>query len=86
MLLYADDAKCYRVIKDHSDAEQLQQGLDLLHRTSTSAQEFGGAAFVFPSIIRKKKNPVEVVYQLGDECLKSSSCQKDLGLMANSTR
>ena len=78
--LYADDTKCFRIIDDNSDIQQLQS--DLTNLNDWSADRF----MEFNSrkckhlVITRKKNIVDSTYALNGSRILSVTTEKDLGV------
>ena len=80
LLLYADDAKIFREIKCPKDVGMLQKDL---HRMSTWSDEW--VLKFHPDklkklTITKKKHVEERIYFVGEDIVKESTCEKDLGV------
>ena len=79
--LYADDAKCSRVIQGHLDRGILQQHLSTLHQWS----ETWGMKFNTKKCkhlcITNKRNRLETSYSLGTERIPLSTEENDLGVL-----
>ena len=80
LLLYADDAKIFREIKCPKDVEMLQNDL---HEMSTWSENW--LLKFHPDKLKKltitnKKHVEERIYYVGEDIVKKSTCEKDLGV------
>ncbi|MCG8431742.1 MAG: hypothetical protein MJA29_11285, partial [Candidatus Omnitrophica bacterium] len=82
--LYADDAKCYRTIRDLNDCIALQGDLDMLWQWSN----VWGLGFSIPKCqvvsITRKANPIHFHYNLHGTVLERVNDVKDLGVTVQS--
>ena len=82
--MHADDTKVFKAIKVPEDALALQADLTSVSRWSTgSGLQFNGEKCHVQSITRKK-SPVISTYTINGEPLKSTRCERDLGVRVSS--
>ena len=82
-IMYADDLKIWRVIKDEDDADRLQQDLDFLVQWATSwCLPINAAKCSYMHIGRE--NTVNA-FHIGGVLLPLTQCEKDLGVLVSST-
>ena len=79
--LYADDAKCCRVISSQSDSDILKEDL----RSISNWSDIWNMKFNLKKCkhlcITKKRNPIMTTYQLGSNEISLSKEEKDLGII-----
>ncbi len=81
--LYADDAKCSRVIENAGDCCILQEDINFISRWSEIWDMDFNLKKCKSLSITKKRNPITTVYKLGVEDITISKEEKDLGLLLN---
>ena len=82
--MYADDTKVFKAIEVPEDALALQADLTSVSRWSTgSGLQFNGEKCHVQSITRKK-SPVISTYTINGVPLKSTRCERDLGVRVSS--
>ena len=85
MALYADDSKCFRVIKSLNDSLLLQSDLDNLSSWSkTWDMDFNKSKCTIVSFTRKQ-HPITQSYTLNGSELRRVNEQKDLGILITSS-
>ncbi|CAB4033092.1 Hypothetical predicted protein, partial [Paramuricea clavata] len=85
MALYADDSKCFRVIKSLNDSLLLQSDLDNLSSWSKSwNMDFNETKCAIVSFTRKH-HPIIQSYSLNGSELRKVNEQKDLGILTTSS-
>ena len=83
MPLYADDAKCFRELLSSDDHDALQKDLYSIEDWSDLwGTSFNGSKCKHLSISKKKK-PTNSSYQLGNNIIAMTRCEKDLGILVN---
>ena len=79
--LYADDAKCSRVLNDLNDSYTLQNDLTALHDWSKLWEMHFNLRKCKQLCVTKKKKPIHTNYHLGTERLLLTDQEKDLGII-----
>ena len=79
--LYADDAKCARVINDFNDCYTLQNDLTALCDWSKLWEMNFNLQKCKQLCITRKKKPIHNIYHLGTESLLMTDKEKDLGII-----
>ncbi len=78
--MFADDTKVFRVIKDESDTEALQDDLNTLHNwSSTWLLKFHPQKCKYMRISRKKENEYQR-YNFDSHVLEKVDHEKDIGI------
>lgn len=77
--LYANDAKCFRGLLSLDDQDALQKDLYSIEDWS----DLWGMSFNAYKCISKKKKPTNSSYQLGNNVIAKTRCEKDLGILVN---
>jgi len=79
--LYADDAKCARVINDFNDCYTLQNDLTAIYDWSKLWEMNFNLQKCKQLCITRKKKPIHNIYHLGTESLLMTDKEKDLGII-----
>ena len=84
-LLFADDAKCFKVIKDHADRIELQGDLNSLCEWSTLWKLlFNDSKCLSVTFAKPNSAEVESSYSLNNKSIAPSKRCKDLGVIVSS--
>ncbi len=82
--LFADDTKIFKVIKNNTDHQILQQDLDKLHEWSTKwLLSFNAQKCKCMRIAKKSDDTPKQDYKLDSHVLDWSECEKDIGLLVD---
>ena len=81
--LYADHAKCFRKLLSLDDHDALQKDLHSIEGWSDLWSMFFNASKCKHRSISKKKKPINLSYQLGNNILAKTQCEKDLGVLGS---
>jgi len=82
--LYADNAKCFRELLSFNDHDALQKDLYLIEDWSDLWGMSFNACECKHLNISKMKKPTNSSYQLGNNIIAKTQCEKDLGVLVNS--
>ena len=83
MPLYADDAKCFRELLSLDDHDALQKDLYSIEDWNDLwGMSFNGSKCKHLSISKKKK-PTNSSYELGNNIIAMTRCEKDIGILVN---
>ena len=83
--LFADDAKLFRVIESQNDCQQLQSDINRIYEWSLRWKlEFNAKKCHVMEIGKSKRRPIWE-YKLGEEVIKKSKEEKDLGVIIQDT-
>ena len=83
--LFADDAKVMKIIKDENDCKELQTDIDKIHAWSQRWKLEFNAKKCHVLEIGKSKNRPSWNYKLGEETIRKSNEEKDLGVVIQDT-
>ena len=84
LYLYADDTKCFKIIRGYSDANALQADLDILYGWTQQWYLRFNEQKCESLTISRKRSPLCYGYKVGSHVIKSTKCQKDLGVLVTS--
>lgn len=84
LALFADDAKCLRIIKSVSDCVELQADIDNLTMWSVIWKLAFNIQKCAISTMSRKRSPIKYDYNIGDCSLKRVEEQRDLGVIMTS--
>ena len=82
---FADDTKIYKVINTEADAYAMQNDLANFQSSSTKANLLLNTDKCKTLHITRKHNKINHTYKLQDTTLKTTDCERDLGVWTSST-
>ena len=85
LALFADDAKCFRAIKAHTDCALLQDGIDKLVDWSDNWKLAFNIDKCSLCTVTRKRNPIICNYNMGEKILSRVGAQRDLGVLMSDT-
>ena len=81
LALFADDAKCFRAIKAHTDCALLQDDIDKLVDWSDNWKLAFNIDKCSLCTVTRKRNPIICNYKMGGKILSRVGAQRDLGVL-----
>lgn len=82
--MFADDTKIFKEIKSAADADLLQKDLSNLESWSTASGLLFNKNKCHAQSITRKTKPVITTYKMNESNLKSTRCERDLGVWVSS--
>ena len=83
---FADDTKIYKVINAKADATAMENDLANFQTSSANANLLLNTDKCKTLRITRKRNKIDHTYKLHDSALKTTDCERDLGVWTSSTR
>ncbi|CAB3993693.1 Hypothetical predicted protein [Paramuricea clavata] len=82
---FADDTKIYKVINAKADASAMENDLANFQTSSANANLLLNTDKCKTLRITRKRNKIDHTYKLQDSALKTTDCERDLGVWTSST-